>query len=142
MKSILAEFNESGLMFDKTTQSLTALPYSYDDVKIKVNDYVITSTYNNCIKKLYYNLLFLYRACNVADFNLFDTYSYSLSTEPNNSFRFYTTERQFFETKNNLLSGTIESVLINTQFSNNNLNFLLCIDNKSVDIKEIRDINI
>jgi hypothetical protein len=134
MKSILSEFKESGLLFDKTTQSLTALPYEYNDVKIKVNDFVTSAVYNKCIQKLYYNLLFLYRACNVANFDLFNTYSFSLCTDTDNVLKNYNLEKQFYETKNDLLSGTKEAVLINTEFSNNNLNFLICINDKSVSV--------
>ena len=134
MKSIFTEFEKSGLIFDKTTQSLSALPYEYDDIKIKVNEFVTSSVYNKAILKMYYNLLYIYRACNVADFNLFNTYNYSLSTEENNQLRFYIEQKQFFETKSNILSGTFEAVLINTDFSNNELNFLLAIDSTRVSV--------
>lgn len=81
MNLILEEFNKSGLIFDKSTQSLSSLPYDYDSVKLKSNSYVSASTFNNIIEKLNYNLMYLYRSCNVGSFEMFKTYRYTLSSK-------------------------------------------------------------
>jgi len=80
MNSIIKEFNKSGLILDKTTQSLTALPYDYINVKFKSNSYVTSKNFNEAIDKLYYNLMYIYRGCKVGSFNLFQTYFYTIST--------------------------------------------------------------
>lgn len=139
MENIYSEFNKSDLIFDKTTQSLSALPYSYDDVKVKVNDFVTASVYNSIIDKLYYNTLYIYRACNVADFRMFSSYVFSLSSEIDNRFKFYIKENQYFNTANTILSSTIDAELINTQYSNNSLFFLICMDKQNISVLSLSE---
>jgi hypothetical protein len=134
MKSIYTEFLNKGLIFDKTTQSLSSLPYEISDLKIKANDFVTFSVYNEVVKKLYYNMLFLYRACNVADFKVFNTYVFSISSQNNNGFKTYIKEGNYYSTENNILSSTIDAVLINTRFSNNQLSYLICMSEQALTV--------
>lgn len=139
MKSIYTEFINSGLLFDKTTQSLSSLPYLYEDVKIKANTFVTSAEYNSSIDKLFYNTLFIYRACNVADFKVFSSYNFSLSSQENNNFKFYINEKQFYNTANLILSSAIDAELISTKFSNNKLFYLLCASRKNVSVLSLSD---
>ena len=49
----------SDRVLDKLSNPLTGLPYSIDDIKISHNDFAIADIYNDSIKKLYSNYLFL-----------------------------------------------------------------------------------
>ena len=81
MINILQEFRETGLEFDKTTQTLTALPFDIQDKSyFNINSYVTDASFNEVLSKLHYNVLYLYRGCNIGSFSVFDTYLYTVSS--------------------------------------------------------------
>lgn len=80
MISIYNEFLDTGFILDKTTQSLSALPYTYDDCKVKTNQYVTSNNFNSSVEKLYNNLMYIYRGCSVGSFEVFYSYLYSISS--------------------------------------------------------------
>ena len=80
MIDILTEFEKTDMLFDKTTQSLTSFPFNFDDIKIGGNEYVTDTAINDAIKKLHYNYLYIYRGCNVVNFEVFDSYYYTISS--------------------------------------------------------------
>lgn len=80
MKFIKEEFEKSGLILDKTTQPLTALPFDVESLKLKSNSYVNYETFNNILEKLHHNLMYLYRGCNIGSFKMFRSYSFTLSS--------------------------------------------------------------
>jgi hypothetical protein len=86
MIDILKEYNKTGWLLDKTTQSLSSLPYDFDEVKIKANQYVTANNFNDYLHKLYYNLLYIYRACNVASFSVFDSFYYNIASYNNTTY--------------------------------------------------------
>lgn len=113
MIDIRQEFEKTGMLLDKTTQSLSAFPYDFDSIKIKSNDYVTDKIFNDSIKKLHYNFLYLYRGCNVSNFEVFDSYYYTLSSVPNSPF--YKTiynEYSLMSTKNSLITSTSAAVIL------------------------------
>lgn len=99
MINIQTEFLKSGMLLDKTTQPLTAFPYEYDNLKIKSNEYVIDSVINDTIKKLHYNFLYLYRGCNVGNFEVFENYLYSIKNT--NVFPFFENIQDEYNLVNN-----------------------------------------
>lgn len=113
MIDIKEEFNKTEMLLDKTTQALTAFPFDFDNIKIKSNDYVTEKIFNDAIKKLHYNFLYLYRGCNVSNFEVFDSYHYSLSSIANSPF--YTqvyNDYSLVNTKSSLITATSASVLL------------------------------
>jgi hypothetical protein len=113
MIDIFSEFSKSGLVLDKTTQSLSSLPYSFYDLKIKANDYVTDGIFNDMVKKLHYNFLYIFRGCNVGNFEVFDAYYYTLSSITTDPF-YKRTENGYNLTKpnNSILRDTFRSVLL------------------------------
>lgn len=113
MIDLKEEFNKTGMLLDKTTQTLTAFPYDFDSIKIKTNDYVTDKVINESIKKLHYNFLFLYRACNVNNFDVFDAYYFTLSsidTDP--YYKQIYDEYTSMTTSNSLITATSASVIL------------------------------
>lgn len=74
------EFLDNGFIFDKTTQSLSAIPFDYNSCRLKINDYVTHEIFNRSVEKLYKNFLYLYRGCKIANFKLFKTYNLTVSS--------------------------------------------------------------
>lgn len=106
MISIFDEFKKTDLIFDKTTQTLSALPFNFDDCRIKVNNTVTQSVLNDIIKKLHYNTLFSYRCCCVADFNMFDSLLYTISGKANNEFDIISNDRVATNKNNDMFTGS------------------------------------
>lgn len=113
MTDIQIEFEKTGMLFDKTTQQLTAFPYDFDDIRIKSNEYVTHTAINDSIEKLHYNLMYLYRGCNIGNFDIFDSYLYSISS---------TSSEEFFK---NTYSGYTFSTPGNTKIVNGKYSVLL-----------------
>lgn len=113
MIDILTEFKKTNMLFDKTTQSLTALPYNLEDLKLRLNDYATDKNFNDTIKKLHYNFLYIYRSCNIGNFEVFDSYYYSLSTTQEYPyFRKVENDYEFYTTNNDLVSATNSCVIL------------------------------
>lgn len=135
MIDLRQEFNKTGLLLDKTTQALTAFPFDFDELKIKSNEYVTDTVFNASIKKLHYNFLYLYRGCNVSNFEVFDSYSYNLSSIATSPFyKIVNNGYNLGTTKNSLITATNASVLLpynsNTQSSYifmSEPNFITCM---------------
>lgn len=75
MNSIREEFLKYGLVFDRTVNDRFNLPYSYDQIEIQPNDLAVASTINTKLRKLYYNLLYLYGICNIANYDIPKTFT-------------------------------------------------------------------
>lgn len=80
MVNITDEFNRLNFIFDKTTNDSVSLPYSYDSVKIKLNTFATSTNINKTLSKLFYNFIFLYKNCNIADYSTLNNKIYSLSS--------------------------------------------------------------
>ncbi len=107
------EFLNKGFIFDKTTQSLSAIPHDFNSCRLKINDYVSYETFNRTIEKLYENFLYLYRGCKIANFNLFKSYNLTISSV--NGFPYFLPAFNGYNTtltRYNFLSGSINGVLL------------------------------
>lgn len=74
MKSIAQEFLDHGLNYDRLPSDVFALPYQLEDIKIQPNDLAVATVFNQKIKKLYDNFLYLYGLCFMSDFNISKKY--------------------------------------------------------------------
>lgn len=70
MNTIINEFNNAGLIFDRTVNDSFELPFSYEQIEIQPNDLAIASTINQKLEKIYINFLYLYKLCNVANYQI------------------------------------------------------------------------
>ena len=50
---------EQDRVLDKLTVASTSLPYTVDDITISHNDFAVSDVYNNSLRKLYSNYLYL-----------------------------------------------------------------------------------
>lgn len=114
MIDIKQEFEKTGMLLDKTTQALTAFPYDFDSVKIKSNDYVTEKVFNDAVRKLHYNFLYLYRGCNVSNFEVFNAYYYTLSSINNAPYyrAIYNDQYTLMTTRSSLITSTSAAVLL------------------------------
>ena len=70
MKSIAKEFFDHGLNYDRLPSDIFSLPNQLEDIKIQPNDLAVASVFNQKIKKLYDNFLYLYGICFISSFNI------------------------------------------------------------------------
>jgi hypothetical protein len=109
MINILQEFKETGLEFDKTTQTLTALPFDIQDKSyFNINSYVTDSSFNEVLSKLHYNVMYLYRGCNIGSFSVFDTYLYTVSSSKS--------QTPYINIQNNYQSTTISQPSLSSSY--------------------------
>lgn len=109
MISILQEFRATGLEFDKTTETLTTLPFDIQDKSyFNINNYVTESSFNSVLSNLHYNLLYLYRGCNIGSFSVFDTYLYTISSS--------NSQTPYISLQNNYESTNISQPTLSSSF--------------------------
>ena len=141
MNYISEEFKKSGLKFDKTTQPLSALPFEYDSLKIQGNSFVTHYNFNNTIKKIYYNLMFLYRASNIANFKVFEKNFYSLKTITNLP---YLSSIPYSDINlnigNNIFFNSIGGAILNSSYGFER-NFLISANKDRLYVFEVGEIN-
>jgi hypothetical protein len=75
MNSIANEFTKYGLAFDRSVNDVFSLPFTYDQIELQPNELAVANTLNIKLEKLYFNLLYLYKLCNVAGYSIPKTYS-------------------------------------------------------------------
>ena len=75
MNNIADEFTKYGLAFDRSVNDVISLPFTYEQIELQPNELAVANTLNIKLEKLYFNLLYLYKLCNVAGFNIPKTYS-------------------------------------------------------------------
>lgn len=132
MINIQEEFFNQGFLFDKTTQSLSSIPHNFNSCRLKLNDYVTSEIFNDSIKKLYYNFLYLYRGCKIANFKVFKNYNYNLSSSNNFPFfRSVATNYSTTSTGYSFLTGSVGGVMLPFNKERNG-NVLIFADRKSI----------
>ena len=70
MNNIYREFLNAKLNFDRVVTDTFELPYQWNSIEIQPNEIAVANSFNLKIKKLYYNLLYLYGLCNISDFKI------------------------------------------------------------------------
>ena len=75
MNNIKNEFSKYGLAFDRSVNDTFSLPFSFEQIEIQPNELAVAKTLNIKLEKLYLNLLYLYKLCNVAGYNIPKTYT-------------------------------------------------------------------
>lgn len=75
MNTILNEFNNAQLVFDRSVTDTFELPYSYSSIEIQPNELAVASTINQKLNKIYQNFLYIYKLCNVANYKIPKTYT-------------------------------------------------------------------
>jgi len=75
MNSIANEAIKYGLVLDRSVDDVFSLPFTYDQIELQPNELAVASTLNIKLEKLYFNLLYLYKLCNVAGYSIPSTYS-------------------------------------------------------------------
>lgn len=73
MNNIFNEFSKTEYVFDRVATDVFELPYSKNQIQIQPNELAVASSFNIKLEKLYYNFLYLYGLCNIANFE-FPTY--------------------------------------------------------------------
>ena len=58
-KQIINMFTDRNILQDRLPGDVVSLPYSFYDIKIKPNDYVLAETVNYSIERLYDNWLYM-----------------------------------------------------------------------------------
>lgn len=143
MIGIQKEFNASSYILDKTTQSLSSLPFNYEDCKVKSNQYVTSDIINDSISKLFDNFLYLYRGCSVGNFDIFYSYQYSISST--NYFPYYSTLKSegtsFIDNESGQLSGSNKGVFLPYNSREQN-NILFYINEKSINCLKVERENV
>lgn len=74
MDNIFSEFNKSQFVFDRSPTDIFQLPHDFNSISLQPNELAVASTINIKLEKLYNNLLYLYGLCNIAGFNIPNTY--------------------------------------------------------------------
>ena len=143
MISISKEFKVSPYILDKTTQSLSSLPYNYENCKIKSNQYITSDVINLSIERLYSNYMYLYRGCSVGNFNLFYSYLYSVSST--NTTPFYKSINngfsEFIDNRSSQLSGSHKAVFLPYNTKNQN-NVLFYVNDKTINCLNVERENL
>jgi len=70
MKSIAKEFLDHGLNYDRLPSDIFSLPHQFEEIKIQPNDLAVATVFNQKIKKLYDNFLYLYGLCFISNFDI------------------------------------------------------------------------
>jgi len=74
MNNIFDEFNKSHFVFDRSPTDIFLLPNNFESISLQPNELAVASAINIKLEKLYDNLLYLYGLCNIAGFNIPNTY--------------------------------------------------------------------
>ena len=75
MNNIYSEFLNAKLNFDRVVTDTFELPYQWNSIEIQPNEIATSDSFNLKIKKLYFNLLYLYGLCNISDYRIPKTYT-------------------------------------------------------------------
>jgi len=75
MNNIQNEFKKYFQVYDRSINDLYQLPYSYEDLEIQPNELAIASTLNIKLEQLYKNFIYLFKLCNIVNYDIPGTYT-------------------------------------------------------------------
>ena len=105
MNNIANEFTKYGLAFDRSVNDIISLPFTYEQIQLQPNELAVANTLNIKLEKLYFNLLYLYKLCNAAGYNIPKTYSGWYGLTGTNSMRTSAFEFKLFSPSVSLSSA-------------------------------------
>ena len=133
-EELLSEFEKYDLIQDRLAGDVLTLPNKFTDIKINVNDFVVSETINYSLEKLYKNSLYILAKSVIPSNNIPETKYYTHIVNDTGTGPKWKTVDQFGETsgscKQKSLSGVNKFIKIENTANSSNYNVVATTDTR------------